>query len=91
MVPAKRPLKERLGDLHQLAIAHNNLAEIEFRLDRPAAALASAQRSVRLLEQVGAHGDLADSWRNVAESAVALGELGPGIVAATRDWRSDRC
>jgi class 3 adenylate cyclase/tetratricopeptide (TPR) repeat protein len=67
-------LKERAGDLHQIAVAYNNLAEVELRLRDPAA-LDHARRSVRLGEQARAGSDLADMYRNLAEASLAVGEL----------------
>ena len=77
-------LKEREGDLFQVAIANSNLAEVELHLGQPEAALEHAKKSVRLGEQAGAHADLADCYRNYAEALFVTGAHEDALVAAER-------
>ncbi|WP_436616590.1 tetratricopeptide repeat protein [Sorangium sp. So ce1024] len=61
-------LKERAGDLHQIAVTCSNLAEVELLLGDVPAALERARRSVHLGEQARAGSDLADMYRSMREA-----------------------
>lgn len=65
-------LNEREADLFQLAMAHNNLAEVELLLGDAATAYKHASWAVQLGEGAQAHGNLADIYRNMAEASLAL-------------------
>lgn len=76
--------KERWGDLHQIAIVYSNLAEVELTLGETAAALAHAEKAVRLGEQIRAGLDLADMYRNLALARMAAGELDAALAAGRK-------
>jgi tetratricopeptide (TPR) repeat protein len=77
-------LKEREGDLYQVAIAHNNVAEVNLHLGRGVDALTHAARAVKLAERVGAGSDLSDMLRNYAEALLATGAPDQAFAAASR-------
>ncbi|MFO0661051.1 MAG: AAA family ATPase [Polyangiaceae bacterium] len=77
-------LKEREGDLYQVAIAHNNVAEVNLHLGNGADALDHARRAVNLGERVGAASDLCDMLRNYAEALMATGALENAFEQAIR-------
>lgn len=77
-------MKEREGDLYQVAIAHNNVAEVNLHLGRGVDALTHAHLAVKLAERVGAGSDLADMLRNYAEALLVTGAPEPAFDAASR-------
>jgi len=77
-------LKERQGDLYNIAIAHNNLAEVELRLGQVERALTHARQAVRLGEQVGARADMADMLKNLAQASLASGNAAEAVDAGAR-------
>jgi serine/threonine protein kinase/predicted ATPase len=77
-------INERVGDLYDIAVAHNNMAEIENRLGSAQLALEHARRSVQLGEQIHAHADLADFHRNLAQAALSIGDAELALDSATR-------
>jgi tetratricopeptide (TPR) repeat protein len=81
---ASLALKEREGNLHELVIAHNNLAEVELRLGEHGSALTQAQRAVRLGEQIEAAADLPDCYRNLADAKLAAGDRRGALEASAR-------
>src|SRR4029079_3387765 len=76
--------KEKAGDLHQIAIAYTNVAELEIEMRELPAALAHARRAVHTAEQIHAESDLAEMYRVVAEAALAPGKGGEAINAGMR-------
>ena len=77
-------LKERSGDLHQIAIGYSNLAETELAMKELAAARDHARRAVRIGEQSRAGSDLADMYRNLAEAELGTGDLGAALAAGQK-------
>ncbi|WP_437985173.1 AAA family ATPase [Sorangium sp. So ce117] len=65
-------VKEKAGDLHQIAVAYSNVAEVELEMNEHAAAFEHARRAVRLAEQIHAESDLAEMYRNLGAAALGL-------------------
>ncbi|MFT3769595.1 MAG: AAA family ATPase [Minicystis sp.] len=77
-------VKQRLGDLHQLAVAHSNLAEVALSLADVGAAFEHVREAVQLGEQTGTRSDLGDMYRNLADISLAAGQLGAALDAGQR-------
>src|SRR5262249_9596912 len=81
MVLRSLRLKERVGDLHQIAVAYSNLVETDLAMKDVPAALDHGLRAVEIGERVGAGYDLAEMYRNLAEARFASGDVAGALDA----------
>jgi len=77
-------VNERGGSLYDCAVVLSNLAEMELGIGDAEAALAHAQRGVRLLEQSGTASDLPDALKNLAQAQLAMGDASAAIATGVR-------
>jgi tetratricopeptide (TPR) repeat protein len=77
-------LKEKIGDLYDLVVAYNNLAEVELITGEVESALDKARRALQVAEAIGARDALADIYRNYAEALRARGDSVGAVRAAER-------
>jgi serine/threonine protein kinase/tetratricopeptide (TPR) repeat protein len=77
-------LKERDGDLSQIAIASSNIAEVLLQVNRLQEALGFAQRADVLASRAGAVSEVPEIARNLAEIYLALERPDDAIQSVTR-------
>ena len=75
-------LFQQVGDLWGVAVAHNNLGQLNLENDELAEAMTHFQQSVRLYRQLGIQTGLANALSNVGQVQFLRGEWG----AAARSW-----
>jgi len=72
-------LKERAGDLHQLAVAHNNFAELLLGVGDLSSALDLALHAVALATKARAESDIPEMHRMVSAITLPMGKLRTAI------------
>ncbi|MBK7396858.1 MAG: tetratricopeptide repeat protein [Myxococcales bacterium] len=80
-------LKEKIGDLYDLAVAHNNVAEVELLLGDARGALAHARCAVQFAEGLAAADALPDAVRNYAAALHANGDVVGALTQAERAFQ----